>query len=120
MRHVTDDRAPAQLNRLTKLWGDPFRSTPHYKYSTWYIRLALFAGLVGTKLCAGCGSYWSRLAFWPPEFVCFGTTPPKHEAEPRGCCPASYLKSHPTVGVALFGSNVSEPLSSSREELPVS
>ena len=28
--------------------------------------------------------------------------------------------SHPTVGVAVFGSNVSERLSSSREELPVS
>ena len=28
--------------------------------------------------------------------------------------------SHPTVGVALFGSNVSDRLSSSREELPVS
>ena len=33
--------------------------------------------------------------------------------------PVPYLqKSHPTVGVALSGSNVSERLGSSREELP--
>ena len=30
------------------------------------------------------------------------------------------VASHPTVGFALFGSNVSDRLSSSREELPVS
>lgn len=29
------------------------------------------------------------------------------------------MKSHPTVGVALFGSNVSERFSSTREKLPV-
>ena len=28
--------------------------------------LALCAMLVGTKLCVGCRSYWSRLAFQPP------------------------------------------------------
>ena len=29
-------------------------------------RLVLCAGLVRTKLGAGCGAYWSRLAFRPP------------------------------------------------------
>ena len=29
--------------------------------------LALCAGLVGTKLCAGCGFYWSRVVFGRPE-----------------------------------------------------
>ena len=46
--------------------------------------LALCAGLVRTKLCAGCGSDWSRLAFGRPVFF-LEKTPPKHAAEPRDC-----------------------------------
>ena len=36
------------------------------------------------------------------------------------CTRKFWVHSHPTVGFALFGSNISERLSPSREELPVS
>ena len=48
------------------------------------LRLALCAGAFCTKLCAGCGSDWLRLAFRPPGVV-FGKTPPKYAVEPRDC-----------------------------------
>lgn len=38
---------------------------------------------VRTKLCAGCVSYWSRLAFRPPGVLFL--TPTKHAAETRHC-----------------------------------
>ena len=42
------------------------------------------ARLGSTKLCGGCWSYWSRLAFRPLG-VFSGKTAPKHAAELHGC-----------------------------------
>ena len=44
---------------------------------------ALCAGPVGTKLCAGCWSYWSRLAVRPPGS--FWKNETKNAGEPHDC-----------------------------------
>ena len=64
------------------LWNTPF----FLSRKTCLGRLTLLcAGRVGTKLCAFCGSYWSRLAFRPPECIFFEKHHHNNAAEPRVC-----------------------------------